>query len=137
VCNDNWICSMFHCITPSNNKIIKSMILCLKNCMGYIHGRHEWCTNLLPDVSVYSFCVFQGWFHCQMAQIYKSITFIDGFIVYLIINYFDTNCFGGFLKLNTLKNQITKVVRSQQKRLSQIKPLVICLMQIMSWLAYN
>ena len=105
MCNDNWahkICSMFHCITPSNNKIIKSMILCLKNCMGYIHGRHEWCTNLLPDVSVYSFCVFQGWFNSQIAQISKSITFIEGVIVYLIINNFDTNI-PGFLELNTLK----------------------------------
>ena len=101
------------------------MILCLKNCMGYIHDRHEWCTNLLPDVSVYSFCVFQGWFHCQIAQISKSITFIDGFIVYLIIDYFDTNI-PGLLKSNTLTNQITKVLRSQQKRLSHIKPLVIC-----------
>ena len=76
------------------------MILCLKNCMGYIHGRHEWCTNLLPDVSVYSFCVFQGWFNSQMAQISKSTTFIEGFIVYLIINNFDIP---GFLELNTLK----------------------------------
>ena len=69
-----------------------------------------------------------------MAQISKSTTFIEGFIVYLIINNFDIP---GFLELNTLKNQNTKVLRSQQKRLSHIKPLVICLMQIMSWLAYN